>query len=163
MGAIQGKNKILAFRLLKDAATATGTKLALQVEHTLNYERSNETTETKDGPVVSPGALVPTLELSALATDDPLNKMLMKSVIDGEKLEIWEIDLTKEVASGKYNALYMQGNLRSWSVPAPATGPVTISTAADIDGVPKEGQVTLTAEQISEVQYAFKDLANAPG
>ena len=158
MEAKLGKNKILAFRKLSEAGTATGAKLAFQVEHTLNYERNNESTATKDGAVINPGGLVATLEINALASNDPVNNMLMESVIAGEKLEIWEIDLTTEGTLNTYPALYMRGNLRSWSVPAPTEGPVEISTSADIDGVPQDGTVTFTAEQMDEIQYAFRDL-----
>lgn len=160
MEAKLGKNKILAFRKLADAGTAAGAKLAFQTEHTLNYERNNESTATKDGAVINPGGLVATLEINALASNDPVNNMLMESVINGEKLEIWEIDLTAPTTEGgtTYNALYMRGNLRSWSVPAPTEGPVEISTSADIDGIPQEGVVTFTAEQMDEIQYAFRDL-----
>lgn len=158
MEAKQGKHKILAFRLLKDAATAAGTKLALQVSHTLNYARSNSSTQTKDGSVTNAGGLTVTLELNALASNDPVNNMLMDSVIEGEKLEIWEIDISEEATAGKYAAKYMRGNLQSWAVPAPSEGPVEISTTANIDGVPQDGEVTFTPAQIGEIQYAFRDL-----
>lgn len=158
MEAKLGKNKILAFRKLSRSGTDQGAKLAFQTEHTLNYERNNESTATKDGAVIVPGGLVATLEIQAVASNDPLNIMLMESVINGEKLEIWEIDLTEETEEGVYPALYMRGNLRSWSVPAPTEGPVELSTSADIDGVPQEGTVEFTAEQLEEIQYAFRDL-----
>ena len=161
MEAKLGKNKILAFRKLSEAATKAGAKLAFQVEHTLNYERNNDSTATKDGAVINPGGLVATLEINALASNDPVNNLLMESVIEGEKLEIWEIDLTAPTTPGgsTYNALYMRGNLRSWSIPAPTEGPVEISTSADIDGMPQDGTVTFTPEQEEEIQYAFRDLA----
>ena len=160
-----GKDKILAFRKLKEAGTKTAAKLAFQVEHTLNYERSNDSTMTKDGAVINPGGLESTLEISALASNDPLNRLLMESVIDGDKLEIWEIDLSNPVDAdtNEYNALYMRGNLNSWALPAPTEGPVEIDTTADIDGKPQEGTVIFTADQMDEVQYAFRDLEPVTG
>ena len=127
----------------------------------MNYERKNETTATKDGAVINPGGLIATLEIKALASNDPVNNMLMSSVINGEKLEIWEIDISAPTApeASTYNALYMRGNLKSWSVPAPTEGPVEINTSADIDGTPQSGLVTFTPEELDEIQYAFRDLA----
>ena len=160
MEAKLGKNKILAFRKLSEANSKTGAKLAFQIEHTLSYERNNESTATKDGAVINPGGLVAKMDINALASNDPVNNMLMESVINGEKLEIWEIDLTAPVGEvgNEYNALYMRGNLSSWSVPAPTEGPVQITTSASIDGTPQNGTVTFTAEELDEIQYAFRDL-----
>lgn len=158
MSAQRGKDKILAFRLLEEAETVTGIKLALQVEHTLRYERSTTSTPTKDGPIVSSGGLATTIDINAVSTKDELNKKLKQSVVEDKKLEIWEIDLSSKDAEGKYDALYMRGNLNSWETPAPVEDMVNITTTASIDGVPQEGKVTLTAEQEAEISYAFRDL-----
>lgn len=160
MEAKLGKNKILAFRKLSESNSKTGAKLAFQIEHTLSYERNNESTATKDGAVINPGGLVAKMDINALASNDPVNNMLMESVINGEKLEIWEIDLTAPIGEvgNEYNSLYMRGNLSSWSVPAPTEGPVQITTSASIDGTPQKGTVTFTAEELDEIQYAFRDL-----
>lgn len=155
----RGKDFILAFRRLKDEKTADGLKLALQVEHTLNYDRDTDSTQTKDGAVVSSGGLEVTLSLTAISTKDPLNEMLKQSVIDGDKLEIWEIDLSSKSETGnQYDALYMRGDLNSWEVPRNVEDLVEISTEARIDGKPVAGKVTLTAEQEEEITYAFRDL-----
>ena len=85
--------------------------------------------------------------------------MLKQSVIDGDKLEIWEIDLSSKSETGnQYDALYMRGDLNSWEVPRNVEDLVEISTEARIDGKPVAGKVTLTAEQEEEITYAFRDL-----
>ena len=161
MEAKLGKNKILAFRKLSAANSKTGAKLAFQIEHTLSYERSNESTATKDGAVIIPGGLVTKMDIQALASNDPINTMLMESVINGEKLEIWEIDLTAPVGEvgNEFAALYMRGNLNSWSVPSPTEGPVQITTSASIDGTPQKDTLTFTQDELNEIQYAFRDLS----
>lgn len=158
--AKRGRDKILAFRIYEETPTTDGMKLALQIEHTLNYERNNEVNATKDGPVVAEGSLTPTLELKALASNDPVNVLLMTAFKEGKKLEAWEIDLGSPVdgATDKYEGLYFRGNLRSWSEPNPVEGPVEISTAMDIDGIPQPGQVTFTADMAAQAQYAFRDI-----
>lgn len=150
-----GKDKILMFRKLGDKNAAA--KLALQTEHSWNYERSNEATKTKDGAVVSDGGLEVTLSIEAVATMDELNEMLKDSVTKGFKLEVWEINLAGEKKDGKYPALYAQGSLSSWETPANVEELETISTEMAIDGVPQDGYATLTADQEAAIRYAFVD------
>lgn len=150
-----GKNKILMFRKLGDKTAAA--KLALQTEHKWKYERKNDSTATKDGSVVSDKGLEVTLSIEAVTSRDDVNKMLKKSVVDGEKLEVWEIDLAGEKQGEKYPALYAQGALSSWEVPDNVEDLETLSTEMTIEGKPVEGYATLTASQVQEINYAFKD------
>lgn len=150
-----GKDKILMFRKLGDKTAAT--KLALQTEHSWNYERSTDVTKTKDGAVTSDGGLEVTLSIEAVSSADSVNKMLKDSVINGDILEVWEIDLAGQKSGSKYPALYAQGKLSSWEVPANVEDLETVSTEMTIDGKPVEGFATLTAEQEATIQYAFAD------
>lgn len=156
-----GKDRILMFRKLGDKNAAA--KLALQTEHSWNYERSNEATKTKDGAVVSDGGLEVTLQIEAVASRDGLNKMLLDSVLNGDKLEVWDIDLAGvKDKSGKYPAKYAQGSLSNWEVPANVEELATISTEMAIDGKPVDGYATLTAEQQEAIRYAFQDTTAIP-
>ncbi len=150
-----GKNKILMFRKLGD--TTAAAKLALQTEHKWKYERKNDSTATKDGSVVSDKGLEVTLSIEAVTSRDDVNKMLKKSVVDGEKLEVWEIDLAGEKQGEKYPALYAQGALSSWEVPDNVEDLETVSTEMTIEGKPVEGYATLSTSQVEEINYAFKD------
>ncbi|MGT2898046.1 phage major tail protein, TP901-1 family [Streptococcus macedonicus] len=150
-----GKNKILMFRKLGDKTAAA--KLALQTEHKWKYERKNDSTATKDGSVVSDKGLEVTLSIEAVTSRDDVNKMLKNSVVNGEKLEVWEIDLAGEKQGEKYPALYAQGALSSWEVPDNVEDLETLSTEMTIEGKPAEGYATLTASQVEEINYAFKD------
>lgn len=152
-----GKNKILMFRKLGGKTAAT--KLALQTEHKWKYERKNDSTATKDGSVVSDKGLEVTLSIEAVSTRDELNKMLKDSVVQGYKLEVWEIDLAGEKQDNKYPALYAQGSLGSWEVPDNVEDLETLSTEMTIEGKPVEGYATLTAGQVEEINYVFKDTA----
>lgn len=156
-----GKDKILMFRKLGDKKAAA--KLALQTEHSWNYERSNDVKKTKDGAVTSDGGLEVTLSIEAVANRDELNKMLKQSVEQGFKLEVWEIDLAGTKQGAKYPALYAQGSLSSWEVPSNVEDLETISTEMTIDGKPVEGYATLTAEQEAAIQYAFADTTAITG
>lgn len=155
---IFGKEKILMFRLLSKAEEEAAARLALQIEHNWSYERNTDTKPTKDGAIVTPGSLEVTLELNAISTRDALNLMLKESVVKGEKLEVWDIDLGSKDAEGKYDAEYAVGNLNSWEVPANVEDTVDISTTMSIDGRPAEGKVTLTDTEVSEILVSFRGL-----
>lgn len=150
-----GKDKILAIRKLSDATTAEGIKLALQIEHTLTYERDTEQKQTKDGAINTDGGLSVELELTAVSTKDEANDLMRDSVVNGEVVEFWEIDLSSKDDQGQYDALYMRGVVTSWESPASVEDTIDISTTVPIEGVPIAGKVTLTEEQSQQLQYAF--------
>lgn len=153
---INGKDKILMFRKLGDKNAAA--KLALQTEHKWEFERKNESTPTKDGAVVSNGGLEVKLSIEAISSRDDLNAMLMLSVLEGFKLEVWEVDLAGQKQGAKYPAKYAQGSLAKWELPANVSELASISTEMSIDGTPQDGYVTLTAEEEATIRYAFKDI-----
>lgn len=155
---IFGKDKILYVRRLEDAATNAGARLALQIEHELSYENSTDAKQTKDGSITTQSGTVATMSISAVATRDEVNKILERAAINGETLEVWEIDLLDVDEEGKYGAKYMQGKLDSWTLPAPGEDTVDISTNLQIDYLPQEGRATLSDEDLATVQYAFKDI-----
>lgn len=157
--AQRGKDHILMVRLLSEAKQKAAARLALQVEHSWSYSRSNTATETKDGMINAPGGLATTLNLSAISTRDEVNTMLKESVIKGQKLEFWDIDLASyNESTKKCHAIYAQGSLESWDVPKPVSDYIQISTTANIDGTPQEGEVTLNPTQIDQILYAFRDI-----
>lgn len=153
--ALLGKEKILMFRKFGDKTAAA--KLALQTEHEWEYSRDADTTKTKDGAVVADGGLETKLSITAIGTKDELNEMLKKSVVDGYKVEVWEIDLSDKKSNGKYGALYAIGRLSSWKVPANVEELVEIESEMSVEGKPQAGEATLTAEQVKEIQYTFQD------
>lgn len=159
--ANRGKDKILMFRKLGDRTAAA--KLALQTEHKWKYERKNDATKTKDGSIISDKGLEVTLSIEAVATRDELNLMLKDSVVNGYKLEVWEIDLAGTKQGNKYPALYAQGSLNSWEVPENVEDLETISTEMAIEGKPVDGFATLSSEQIAEINYAFADTTEIAG
>ena len=150
-----GKEKILMFRKFGDKTAAA--KLALQTEHEWEYSRDADTTKTKDGAVVADGGLETKLSINAIGTKDDLNEMLKKSVIDGYKVEVWEIDLADKKSNGKYGSLYAIGRLSNWKVPANVEELVEIESEMSIEGKPQPGEATLTTDQIKEIQYTFQD------
>ena len=159
-----GKDSVLYFRLLKNAESEAAAKLALQIEHTLNSERSSESIMTKDGPINTPGSKTNTLELTAVSTLDDVNKMLYAAYQEGEILECWEVNLSDprgdagSTGEQKFGAKYMQGILQNWSLPKAVEGTVDISTTFNINFEPQDGEVTVSKADQDAIQYAFRDL-----
>ncbi|WP_256860468.1 phage major tail protein, TP901-1 family [Paraliobacillus ryukyuensis] len=156
---LQGKHKILLFRKLSDQASEAA-KLVFQTEHTFSYSRELERIVTKDGGVIQVGDLESEVSIEAIqAKDDPVGQMLRQSVIDGEKLELWEVTVDPDLKGedDKFPAIYAQGYLDSWEDPASAEENATISSNFTVEMEPQFGQATLTSEQQQAVQYAFMD------
>lgn len=161
---LQGKNKILLFRKLKES-NQEAAKLAFQTEHTFSYSRSLDRIVTKDGTIIKVGELESEVSIEAIqAKDDPLRDDLRDSVLKGQKLELWEVTVDEELKSddGKYPAVYAQGYLDSWEDSSSAEDESTVSGNFIVELEPQFGMATLTEEQEEAVQYAFKDTTSEP-
>lgn len=158
---VHGKTRFLLFRVLSKAREGAAAKLALQTEHEWSYERDVETTATKEGALTSSGALEVSLEITAIASRDAVNEMLFDAVLKDEVLEVWEVDLATKQSNGKYKAKYARGRLSEWTIPSSVEGFVELQTTMSIDGVPQDGEVTLTEGQLLAINevYKFRDLA----
>ena len=154
---IFGKEKILKFRRYEDAATKKAAKLALQIEHTITYDTNADRQMTKDGPINYDGGLTTSIEISAISTRDEVNEMLRQSVLKRELLEVWEIDLGNKTTDNKYKAKYGRGRLTEWEDPANVEEAAQFTTTFNVDGELQDGEVTLTADEIATIQYAFQD------
>lgn len=156
---IRGKDKILYFRRLAEQATDTGAKLAYQTNHEITYSRSNDTTPTKDGAINTVGGLETTISVQAILTRGGVSDILRDAVKTGEVVEVWEVDLGGGTGEGNtYPTLYGQGTFAEWTDPADVEEVSELDTEMAINGELQEGTVTLTEDDIAEIQYAFTDL-----
>jgi|SRR5690625_129775 len=160
---LEGKNKILLFRRMKDKSEKAA-KLVFQTEHTFTYERELDSIVTKDGAIVKVGELEAEVEVTAIqAKNDPVSTMLESAVINGERLELWEVNVDEDLEEeGKFPAVYAQGYLGSWEPTASAEDESEISSTFVVDLKPQFGMATLTADQKDAIQYAFKDTDPEP-
>lgn len=152
---LQGKNKILLFRKLGE--TEDAAKLLFQTEHTFDYSRELDKIITKDGVVIKVGELETEVSIEAIqAKSDPTAKMLQDAVINGDKLEMWEVTVDEDVKEDdKYPAVYCQGYLENWELPAGAEDEAEVSSTFQVELAPQFGLTGLTEEQEEAVQYAF--------
>ena len=156
---LQGRNKILLFRRLGD--TEDGAKLVFQTEHTFSFDRELEKIVTKDGTVIKVGELESEVSIEAIqAKEDAVFGMLQDAVIKGEKLELWEVTVDDDLKDedDKYPAVYAQGYLEGWELPAGAEDEAEISSTFQVELEPQFGYTALTEEQMDAVQYAFIEL-----
>lgn len=163
---LQGKNKVLLFRNLSDTSKAAA-QLVFQTEHTFSYERESDKIVTKDGTIIKRGELeteVAGIE-AVQSKSDPVAKMLQESIINDDKLELWEVTVDEDLKDddGKYPAVYAQGYLDSWELPAGAEDEATIESDFQVELEPQFGMATLTQAQEDAVQYMFRDTVEIPG
>ena len=162
MSAIQGKRIIYLYRILKDAATDDATALAFTTENERTKSRDADTTETKDGPIRTPGALETEITTTAIfsSESDEMITKLEKAVDDSEKVEIWEVNLDKPGTSdnvGKFAAKYFQGYVTEFGSTSSAEDHAEASLTFGIEGTGKDGYATVSDEQQEIASYVFAD------
>ena len=142
---------ILLDRLLKNAKTEAAFKLAFQTEHKNEISR-------EDGNIQSLSAIEYDFSATSIAAKgDPHIDELKKALINGELVEIWEIDKAEKNSENKYKATYYQGYITKYGMTANSEDSVELELEFSINGVGKDGFATLTADQAEVVQYVFKD------
>lgn len=162
MSAIQGKRIIYLYRILKDAATDDATALAFTTENERTKSRDADTTETKDGPIRTPGPLETEITATAIfsSESDEMITKLEKAVDDSEKVEIWEVNLDKPGTSdnvGKFAAKYFQGYVTEFGSTSSAEDHAEASLTFGIEGTGADGYATVSDEQQEIASYVFAD------
>jgi len=90
--------------------------------------------------------------------------MLRDSVLNGTKLELWEVTIDEDLkVAEEYPAIYAQGYLDSWEWDAGVDDESSVSSTFHIELKPQFGMMKLTAEQEAAIQYAFRDGAIVVG
>ena len=108
MGVINGKRIVYLYRILKDAATDDATAIAFTTENERTKSRDADTTETKDGPIRTPGALETEITATALfasENDEMIDKL--EKAVDNIELQL-QNSLEKEVTSLQIGELAME-------------------------------------------------------
>jgi TP901-1 family phage major tail protein len=167
---IAGKDLILFFRRRKDHQTEDGSKLRFATEHSINEEKTSNSTMTKDGSKNSLSDGENTLDLSSLleraereATGDAtveVWKELRRWYRAGEEIEIWEVDAGSAL-DGEYDVQYMRGHFTSFAITAPADGDATLEGSYAINGNIIENTDVLTPAQIETIeanQYEYASI-----
>lgn len=158
--AVSGKKLVYLYRILSKAATADGATLAFTTENTRTKSKDADSTETKDGPIRTPGAAE--VEISAtslLAKGDTLIDELEEAMDNNEIIEVWEANLEEPVGEGdnKFKGTYYQGYLTELEKSSSAEDFVECSLTFGINGSGVKGDVTVSVEQQEIAAYVFAD------
>lgn len=162
MSAISGSRIIYLYRILKDAATNDAKAVAFTTENERTKSRDADTTETKDGPIRTPGALeseVTTTAVFSSESDEMITK-LEKALDNSEKVEVWEVNLDKPGESenvGKFAAKYFQGYVTEFGLTSSAEDHAEASLTFGLEGIGADGYATVSDEQQELASYVFAD------
>lgn len=158
--AVQGKQIVYLYRLLKNSATKDGTALAFTTENGYTKSKDSESTVTKDGTIRTPGAAeVEITATSILAKGDTMIDELEDALDSDDIIEIWEANLAEPVEGGenKFKGKYFQGYLTEFEKTSSSEEAVECSLTFGINGTGVRGEVTVSAEQQEMANYVFTD------
>ena len=158
--AISGKRIVYLYRILADAATRSGMAIAFTTENSRTKSKDADSTQTKDGPVRTPGAAESEITAtSLLSKGDTLIQDLEDAMDDDALIEIWEANLDEPVAeeTDKFSGMYFQGYLTELELTSNAEDNVEVSLTFGINGSGKRGEVTVDADQQAMADYVFTD------
>ncbi|MCL1924214.1 MAG: phage major tail protein, TP901-1 family [Defluviitaleaceae bacterium] len=157
---VRGVNRILLMRPFSLRHQVTAGRMAFQTNHEKSITRDAESTITKDGNIHSLSEVVVEYSLTTLmAHNDEVRAKMYEGFLNGELIELWDIDKTEEVTPGsnQFLATYFQGYITEWSETAGAEDSVEISLSIAVNGSGVRGNATLTEDQATVVQYEFAD------
>ena len=161
MEALKGIDVILLYRLLSKSSEGPAWNMAFQTEHENGLTRESEATVTKDGNVHTLSPVEYDFSATSIVAkgDTHVNEM-KKALLDGEIVEIWEINKAENGIgedADKYKATYYQAYVSEFTPNATAEDNVELSLAFAVNGVGQEGYATLSEDQAKVIQYTFKD------
>lgn len=158
--AIQGKKIVYLYRVKEDEATDDGATLAFTTENERSKSKDADTTQTKDGPIRTPGTLEQEITATSILTKGSTLIPKLEAALDDDKLvEIWEANLAEPVANqeNQFKGKYFQGYLTELSYSSNAEDMVEVSLTFGINGKGADGNVTVTAEQQDVANYVYRD------
>lgn len=157
--SVQGINKFLLYRFLKEAKMKPATKIALQTEHETSSSRDVNSTQTKDGAIRTLGQIEQEVTATTyLSTTDEVDK-LKEAHENGDIVELWDILAEAPDESQKYKATYYQAYISEVSESAPTDDGVEVSLTFAVIGKGKRGKTSLTEAQAEVLDYVFRDTA----
>lgn len=162
MSVVKGNRIICLYRILKDAATDDATAIAFTTENSRSKSRDSDTVTTKDGTIRVPGEVETEISTTAIfaSENDAMIAKLEKALDDGDKVEIWEVNMDKPGTSdnaSKFAAKYFQGYVTSFELSSNSEDHAEASLDFGIEGKGADGYATVTDEQQELAEYVFKD------
>lgn len=161
MAVAKGKNIVLLIRDLSQPTTEADYIL-YQTDFSKTISKEIDETVTKTGTIKATSDSSTEISVTALAQeDDAVLDTLEDGMHTDKRYGFWEINKAVEGDevgdTGKYKALYYEGEITNYDLTAGAEGPIEVSMDLTIEGHGQRGFATLTEEQEEFVQYVFKD------
>ncbi len=162
MSVIKGSRIIYLYRILKDAATNDALGIAFTTENSRSKSRDSDTVNTKDGSIRVPGEVETEISTTALfsSENDEMVGKIEKALDNGDKVEIWEINLDKpgtDTNANKYAAKYFQGYVTNFELTSNSEDHAEASLDFGIEGTGDDGYATVSEEQQELASYVFRD------
>lgn len=162
MAVIKGNRIIYLYRILKEETTNDASAIAFTTENSRSKSRDSDTVTTKDGTIRVPGEVETEISTTAIfaSENDEMIAKIEKALDDGEKVEIWEVNLDKkgtDTNTGKFAAKYFQGYVTSFELTSNSEDHAEASLDFGIEGKGVDGYATVTDEQQEIAAYVFKD------
>lgn len=158
--AVKGKKIAYLYRLLDDQATEAAQYVAFTTENGTTYSRDADTIVTKDGTIRDPGEVEVEITTTALlSVGDVMLKKLRDALINGKKIEVWEVNLAEPgTGDNKFKARYYQGYVTEFEETSAAEDYVECSLTIAAEGSGADGEATVTEIQQEMIElYGFKD------
>lgn len=159
---VDGKKIIYLYRLLEDALTDDAQHVAFTTENELSISRDADSTETKDGPIRTPGATeIEITASSILSKGDEMVGKLRDAMINGKTVEIWRVNLAEPQTgdTGKYASTYYHANVTEYTETSSAEDAVEVELTFGVSGTGASGYATVSDNVIEAASYVFKDTA----
>lgn len=157
---VSGTKVIYLYRLLKEKATQAATYVAYSTEGETSISRDADSTATKDGPIRTPGEIEIEVSVTSLLTkgDVMLNK-LRKALIDGDVVELWEVNLEEphESNGNQFKGAYYQANVTEFTQSSNADGSVEVQLTFGVSGKGASGYATVDVATQEQATYVFAD------
>lgn len=162
--AVQGKRIVYLYRVKDEAANENGVAIAFVTENERSKSKDSESTVTKDGNIITPGAVEGEItSTSVLAKGDTMIEKLEDALDSSKVVEIWEANLDEPAAEGadKFKGRYFQGYITELTRSSNAEDSVELSLTFALNGAGVKGDVTVSADQQAVANYVFTDTGKA--
>lgn len=160
--AVSGKDIVYLFRPYAKRQQNAATVIAFQTEGERTITKDADTTETKSGPIRTPGATEIEISCTAvLSKKDTTYKDILDAMLKDELVECWRANLAETSDGSKFKGTYYQGYITEFSDSASSEDKVEVSITFGANGTGADGEVTVPKEQQELANYVFADTVKA--
>lgn len=162
MGAVKGKDVVLLWRKLSKQKEENAKLMIYETEHEVKLSADSDSSKTKFATINTSSSTEEEISFTTFVdSKDSIYDYLEEAMHAGEKMELWELNLTDEDGSfkkkQKYPAVYRQGTLKEITSKSGNEDLLEISGSFKTDFTRQKGEATFTNEQLEAVAYAFED------